>query len=345
MHSLASMVKMNKVNNNDTYWDRLVERVFQGDGSQKQTNEQPETQEEKDYQWARQTNEHLMQVFSWDRFDKKEAKFRLNYRLSRKDSLLQRFNRQVWMKAAVILLALITGALLHAILPGKKQETSYSEVTVPLGQMSQIQLPDGSVVWLNSGSVFKYPTSFDQKKREVFIDGEAFMEVAHNPKKPFVVNAPSFAVEVLGTSFNVDAYATDSYSSVTLVEGKVLLHANQEKQSQILVPGQRASIRNGKIDKLTEVDTEFYTSWKDEKIVFRQESLEEIARKMERWYNVEIQFKDESLKKLEFSGTFLKNKPVSQVLKSLSIMNDQIDFVTENRINQKNIIYIVKKNN
>ncbi|MCE4562815.1 DUF4974 domain-containing protein [Maribellus sp. CM-23] len=333
------------MNNNDTYWDRIVERVFQGDGSQNHTNEQQDTPEDKDIQWARQTNEHLKQVFSWDRFDKKEAKLRLDYRLGRKDSLLQRFNRQVWMKAAVLLLALITGALLHSIIPGKKQETSYSEVTVPPGQMSQIQLPDGSVVWLNSGSVFKYPTSFDLEKREVFIDGEAFMEVAHNPKKPFVVNAPSFAVEVLGTSFNIDAYATDSYSSVTLVEGKVLLHANQEKQTQKMVPGQSVSIHNGKIEKLTEVDTEFYTSWKDGKIVFRKEPLEEIAKKMERWYNVEIQFKDESLKKLEFSGTFLKYKPVSQVLKSLSIMSDQIDFVTENRINQKNIIYIVKKNN
>ncbi len=339
------MVKMHKVKNNDKYWDRLIERVYHGDWSENEKDKEEEFIDDKEYQWVKRTHELLKQVFNWDRFNKKEAKFRLDYRLGHKPSFFQRFNQQVWTKAAIIFLALVTGAVLHAIMPEPGQKASYSEVIVPLGQMSQIRLSDGSIVWLNSGSVFKYPASFDEKRREVFIDGEAFLEVAHNPKKPFVVNAPSFAVEVLGTAFNVEAYAADSYSSVTLVEGKVLLHANQEKQKQRMVPGQSASLHNGKIDKLREVDTDFYTSWKEGKIVFRQESLEEIAKKMERWYNVEIQFKDEELKKLEFSGTFLKYKPVEQVLKSLSIMNDQIDFVTQNRINQKNMIYIVKKNN
>ncbi|WP_430973180.1 FecR family protein [Sunxiuqinia rutila] len=326
--------------NNDNYWDRLIEGVYHGERSKKY-----DLAEEADYQWVKRTHGRLKEVFNWDQFDKKEARLRLEHRMGRKPSLLQRFNQQVWMKAAALLLALITGAVLHAIIPIKYQDANYSEVIVPPGQMSQIRLADGSVVWLNSVSVFKYPSSFDQKKREVFIDGEAFLEVAHNPKKPFVVNAPTFAVEVLGTSFNVDAYAADSKASVTLVDGEVVLHANEEKEIQRMAPGQSVSLYQGKINELTNVNTDFYTSWKEGKIVFRQEALEEIAKKMERWYNVEIQFEDEILKKMVFSGTFLKYKPVEQVLQSLSIMNDQIDFISENRINQKNIIYIVKKNN
>ena len=221
--------------------------------------------------------------------------------------------------------------------------TRFTEIKVPLGQMTQIKLSDGSNIWLNSGSVFKYPTVFDQSSREVYIEGEAFMEVAHNKRKPFIVNAKEFSIEVLGTSFNVSAYSGDNQASVTLVEGSVILSSEDKSWSKNIVPGQIAAIAKGKMPAISNVNTDFYTSWKDGKIVFRKETLEEIAKKMERWYNVEIRFKNEELKKHTFSGTFLKYKPVEQVFRSLSIMDSSIDFAVENRIDQKNIINIVKK--
>lgn len=299
-----------------------------------------------DYQWAIKLKSQLKKVFIWDLFDKKEAKRRLDSRLHKNDYPVMRLSHRIWVRAAVILIAIISGAMIHAVLSGSFRETQFTEIEVPKGQMTQIKLSDGTKIWLNSGSSFKYPTVFDHSSREVFIDGEAYMEVAKNKHKPFVVNAPNFSVAVLGTSFNVSAYSEDDHASVTLVEGSVLLRSNDKKWKTNMVPGQSASFSYGeKMPELTKVNTDFYTSWKDGKIVFRKETLNEIAKKMERWYNVEIEFKDEELKNLVFSGTFLKLKPVEQVFKSLSIMNDQVDFIVENRIDQKNIIHIIKKNN
>ncbi len=298
-----------------------------------------------DYQRVAELKQMLRKVFRWDLFDKKEAKLRLDYRIHKTGNSIVKFSRRIWMRAAVILVAVISGATLHTLILGSFEETRYTEITVPLGQMTQIRLSDGSNIWLNSGSVFKYPNEFGRASREVFIDGEAFMEVVKDKHYPFIVNAKEFSVEVLGTSFNISAYATDGYANVTLVGGAVLLQSKDNKWKTNISPGQSAMLIDGKIPEVSNVETDFFTSWKEGKIVFRNETLEEIAKRMERWYNVEIQFKDEELKKLTFSGTFLKYKPIEQVIRSLSVMNKYIDFVSENRPEQKNIIHIIKKTN
>lgn len=326
------------------YWDDLTSDLHnQDEGSATETSEEKFRKFGSDYQWAVELKSQLKKIFIWDHFDKEEARVRLAHRLSPKDHRFIRFSRQFWFRAAVILIAVISGVLLHSLISGLFEETRYTEIVVPLGQMTRINLSDGSNVWLNSGSVFKYPAEFDRSSRKVYLDGEAFMEVARNKHQPFVVNAKKFSVEVLGTSFNVLAYSGDDHASVTLVEGSVHIHSEDRKWDKTLLPGQSAELRQGNFPEIENVNTDFYTSWKEGKIIFRKEPLEEIARKMERWYNVEIRFKDEELKSLVFSGTFLKYKPVEQVFKSLSIMNSNIDFVYENRNDQKNIIYIIKK--
>jgi len=338
------MGKIVKVNDENKYWDDLTSELYnEGEVPVAKASEEKLREFGPTYQWAVELKSQLKKVFGWDLFDKKEAKLRLDYRLYKKDHRMIRFSRQVWIRAAVILVAIISGVLLHSLISGSFKETRYTEIVVPLGQMTRINLSDGSKIWLNSGSVFKYPTEFDQSSREVYIDGEAFMEVARDKHKPFIVNAKKFSAEVLGTSFNVSAYSTDVRASLTLVEGSVLLRSEDEKWSKTLIPGQIATL--GEVPEVSNINTAFYTSWKEGKIVFRKETLEEIARKMERWYNVEIRFKDEELKSLIFSGTFLKYKPVEQVFKSLSIMNDQIDFIYEDRNDQKNVIYLTRKNN
>jgi len=332
------------VSHDNQYWDELVSRLYNsGDENENKSSEDKKKESGSDYLWAVELKDRLKKVFEWDLFDKKEAKLRLDYRLRNMESSRLPFYRSWWLRAAVILIAVLSGALIHSLMTGGAQENLYSEIVVPMGQMTQVNLPDGSKVWLNSGSVFKYPTEFDRSARQVYIDGEAFMEVAKNKRKPFVVNTKKFSVEVLGTSFNVSAYSTENSANVTLVEGSVLLCPEDKKWSKNLTPGQSAMMEDGKMPEIREVNTDFYTTWKNGKIVFRKEILEEIARKLERWYNVEIKFKDESLKTLKFSGTFLKNKPIDQVFTSLSIMDGRIGFVYENHANQKDIIYIIKK--
>ncbi|HBL75793.1 MAG: hypothetical protein A2W90_04640 [Bacteroidetes bacterium GWF2_42_66] len=332
------------MDNENKHWEDLISSLHNPDN---ETSLEDFSKKDRrfsfDYQWASEIKSKLKKVFLWDSFDKKEAKHRLDHRLHRNDDLVIGLSFRVWIRAAVILIAVVSGALLHFLISGSFKETRYTEIVVPMGQMTQINLSDGSKIWLNSGSVFKYPTEFDRSSREVFIDGEAFMEVARDKHKPFVVNAEKFSVEVLGTSFNVSAYSSDDRASVTLVEGSVLLRSEDKKWNKTLLPGQSAELQQGNIPEIDDVNTDFYTSWKDGRIVFRKEKLDEIAKKMERWYNVEIRFKEDELKDLVFSGTFLKYKPVEQVFRSLSIIDDRIDFVSETHTDQKNIIYIIRK--
>ena len=326
------------------YWEDLVSDLYNSEI--KPTAPDVENSRfSHDYQWAIELKSCLKKVFLWDLFDKNKAKRRLDYQLAKNGSPTLYLFRKLWSRAAIILVAALSGALLQALLSGSFNKTLYTEVKVPLGQMTQINLSDGSKIWLNSGSVFKYPTKFDWFSREVYLDGEAYMEVAHNKLKPFTVNASKFSIKVLGTSFNVSAFSDDDEASVTLVEGAVLLNSEDKSWDTRIVPGEVATIEKGKMAEVSNVNTDFYTSWKEGKIVFKKETLEEIAKKMERWYNVEIRFKDEELKTHTFSGTFLKYKPVEQVFKSLSIMDSSIDFTVENRVSQKNIILIVNKNN
>lgn len=299
----------------------------------------------KDYQWLLKTWQQLRQVFYWYDFDKRTAKVRLEQKLQNNHEKVSfQLMKTVWFRAAVILIAIISGAFLNTLIVGTVQEKSFTEITVPPGQMTHIKLPDGSKVWLNSGSVFKYSGEFDNSSREVYIDGEAFLEVAKDTQKPFRVNTNKFSVQVLGTTFNITAYSNENKADVTLVEGLVQISSRSNHKLNRIVPGQCASIVDGNLKVITEVNTEFFTSWKEGKIVFRKETLEEIAKKLERWYNVEIRFADEDLKKLVYSGTLLKYKPVEQVFKSLILLNKDVDFVSENRIDQKNIIYIKKRN-
>lgn len=320
------------------YWEDLVASMEDPESTP------PENRNSDDYRWLVSIKKKIKQVFYWDLFDKQSAKIRLDDRL-KYDNVSPKLKifQTVWFRAAVVVISIISGAVLHSLIEEKPQ-TLYTEISVPAGQMTQIKLPDGSKVLLNSGSVLKYPTVFGNSSRDVSIDGEAFMEIAKNPKKPFRVATNKFSVEVLGTTFNITAYSSENHSNVTLIEGSVKISTDNNKKTQKIIPGQSASITDGSLTDIAQVNTQFYTSWKDGKIMFRKETLEEIAKKLERWYNVEIEFADEDLKKEIFSGTLLKYKPVEQVFKSLILLNNDVDFVSESRIDKKDIIYVKRRN-
>lgn len=252
-----------------------------------------------------------------------------------------------WIKtalkyAAIVVFAFIAGNLLKPSAPEDK-EIRYSEIAVPCGQMSQITLSDGTKIWLNSGTTLRYPEQFGENCRSVSINGEAYFEVAKIPSKPFTVNTSDIKVEVLGTLFNLSAYKEDAATSVTLVEGKVAVQNSDGKAIALLSPGQMAT-KNKKETNLNiqNVKTGFYSAWIEGKIFFDDEPLDQIAVKLERWFNVEIAFSNENLKSLRFTGTILKNKPVDQIMQALELLSP-IRFKHQVNANGKDKITIYKR--
>lgn len=252
-----------------------------------------------------------------------------------------------WIKiamkyAAIIIVAFVAGNLIRTTSPVEKT-LKFSEIHVPYGQMGQLTLSDGTEVWLNSGTTIRYPERFGEKSRSVEVKGEAFFKVAKMPDKPFTVNSTDLKIEVLGTSFNFSAYQEDSYTSVTLVEGKVAIEDNLGKTIAQLTPGQMATkTKSSNLLNIKEVKTASYSAWTDGKIFFDDERLDQIALKLERWFNVEISFDDPKLKSRRFTGTILKNKPVDQIMQALELLAP-IQFHHQINTNGKDKITIYKR--
>lgn len=245
--------------------------------------------------------------------------------------------------AAMLAVAFVSGLYVHNMLADGTLPVQYAEIEVMYGQTGHIFLFDGTEVWLNSGTKFKYPNKFNQNERSVFIEGEAYFKVAPNKKLPFKVKTDQLEVEVLGTSFNLTAYPSESTQSVFLDEGKVQINDLGGDKLGEIFPGQMAvKTDENQIIQVHNADSYFYTSWKDGKIIFSSEKLSEIAKKMERWYNVEIRFDQELLKDFSFSGTILRNKPIDQTIMAMELLAP-IRFRYEVRPNEKNLITIISK--
>lgn len=180
-------------------------------------------------------------------------------------------------------------------------------VEVPKGGHYQVNLPDGSKVWLNAASTLKYPIQFAAGKREVSLTGEAYFEVSKNPHKPFIVKSRNQEVEVLGTIFNINSYSNRQFVETTLLEGSV--NVNQQR----LVPGQRSLISNASIQILP-ANIEAAIAWKKGYFFFDNEPLANILATLSRWYNVEFDYESPSVKQLTFWGSIDKNQSLSKTL-------------------------------
>ena len=208
----------------------------------------------------------------------------------------------IWVKiAAVCLLVIGLSFLLNLFhnLNLNNQELAYNEIIVPLGEKAQVVLSDGSHVWLNSASKLRYPVKFGEISREVSLEGEAFFDVEKKHGKNFVVNTHDVKVNVLGTAFNVRCYPGDKKTQTIVVRGEVKVEEiNGTKKALIIRPNEMATLTEkvprGKevVQKpsftVTQVDPNNMVSWKDQLLVFAGESFEDLAIKMERWYNVKI---------------------------------------------------------
>lgn len=276
--------------------------------------------------------------------------------------------------AVLILMVSLSSTLTWWFMKDGEAGERMVEYTVPKGSKSSIKLPDGSVVWLNAGSKLQYATDFDKKDRTVFLSGEAHFTVVSNKNKPFKVHTSDLIVRALGTKFNVKAYPEEKTITTTLEEGIIdvqVIKGKKAGKNQIKVePNQKLvffketegevrvarreieetkkiTLINENIRVVSDVNTELYTSWKNDKWVIEGLTLKCLAPMLERRYNIAIKFSNDGVNQYKFSG-ILHNETVEQIMDVLrytapvkySIVRDSIFISTDHTV-KKNFERII----
>lgn len=222
--------------------------------------------------------------------------------------------------AAFLTLPLLIASLTLGYLYLNEPEVTeqYAEVTSAAGSVVRYELPDRSVVWLNAGSTLRYPTVFRNGNRNVELKGEAYFEVQADQKRPFYVNTPQgLSVYVYGTKFNVSAYEDDTFIEAVLEQGKVNVITPDHKTVQML-PGERLTYDKQSRELLrSEVDVYEKVAWKDGKLIFRNATLEDIFKRLDRHFNVDIQFNNRYGKEYKYRATF-RDETLPQILDYLA---------------------------
>ena len=318
--------------------NNILEKYIRGSISEEEYNElQQQIQNDSDSSvgdmlnecWQKDLNIHVMP---------RAAKERTRRQI---DEKIKKDIRRIWFKrASTIAASILIPVLIISTVYFYKEMNHYKQipniVSVNKGQRAGITLPDGTIVHLNSESKLSYTPDFNGKLREVVLEGEAFFEVTPNKEKPFIVKTSVFDVEVLGTSFNVSVYNDENIVETALMEGKVKLTMQGCPSKPVyLTPSQKfiysRSDRQGTIS-IMEGDTEL--AWKQGILAFSAEPLEEVFRKIERWYGVTMHYDKESLVNDNFTGQF---KMISiQEMMNILRMHYNLKFKIEN-----NDIYII----
>ncbi|OFY64747.1 MAG: hypothetical protein A2V64_10920 [Bacteroidetes bacterium RBG_13_43_22] len=229
---------------------------------------------------------------------------------------------RIYVKAAAILLLplLVAGGLIYGYISQRFQDVHDQEISsmiyAPLGSRVSFNLPDGTTGMLNSGSYLSYSIPFAEN-RHVQIEGEAWFEVNKNKDYPFEITAGKSKVKVLGTHFNISAYAEENYVEVVLLKGKLEFSDTGKSEKITIQPSERLIFRNGNVTKSI-TDPSKYNAWTEGKLVFRGDPMNEVVRRIERWYNVEIILADKELEKYSFRATF-QDDSLEDVLKFLAM--------------------------
>lgn len=201
-------------------------------------------------------------------------------------------------------------------LPAGREEGVYHELVIPRGGEFSLTLSDGTVVYMNADSKLRFPTRFGAGERVVELEGEAYFQVARDEASPFIVKSSRVAIRVLGTEFNVSAYAEDSVMRTTLVRGAVKISSEVSGESVVLHPGEQAALcRDNHALRVSEVDVSYAVAWKEGRLRFREKRLEEVMRIVARWYDVEVVFEDEEVKGYPFGCNFSRHATIEPLLK------------------------------
>lgn len=199
-------------------------------------------------------------------------------------------------------------------------ETSLLQLVVPYGKTGSLELSDGSKVWVNSGSRVIYPCVFAGNKREIFIDGEAYLEVARNEKKPFIVKTDLLEISVLGTSFNISGYKSDDNQTIVLAEGSVSIKEMKEKTTRIIEPNQKYTLeKQSHTTEVQQVDIFDYICWKYGFLSFKNEKLSAVLKKIERYYNVHIDHDASAIDRTTVSGKLDLKEDIKETFRIISI--------------------------
>jgi ferric-dicitrate binding protein FerR (iron transport regulator) len=243
----------------------------------------------------------------------------------------ERFIR-IFIRAAAILLFPVLGYGLY--MTSRYQSTkegqviidqSYNEVFSSVDAITKVTLPDGSNVWLNHSSSLRYPAIFRGDNRAVELKGEGYFEIAHNPSKPFIVTAGTLDIMAIGTTFNVMAYPEEDKIETSLIEGFVELNkawSFSRKTPLVKMKPTDMAVYQKSNDKFTirTIVDDRYFSWKDGKLIFNKEPIGEVASKLSRWFNVDIQIKDPKLNELTYTGTFV-DETLPQVMELMAMIS------------------------
>ena len=236
--------------------------------------------------------------------------------------------------AAILLIPIL---IYTGIVNNRKQNPAntegWAEMTAPLGTRIKFSLPDGSQGWLNSGSTLKYPLYF-ASSREVQLSGQAFFNVKHlDNSNKFVVKTKYLDVEVKGTSFDVAAYDDEDQIDVTLEQGSVLLKSTNFSTPIEMKPDEQVNynIKTQTTTKL-KVTANYFSAWKEGKLMLRNASLEELARQLSRWYNVDVNIKGDQTSEFQYRATF-EDENLDEVLRLLKI-SSQLDYKINERVKQ-----------
>ncbi|WP_316814799.1 FecR family protein [Pedobacter nyackensis] len=246
-------------------------------------------------------------------------------------SLTDADNGELASQAGIKVSKTADGQLVYELSEGKAStQMAYNTIKTPVGGQYQLNLPDGTKVWLNAASSLTFPANFNGNERKVELKGEAYFEVAKHIGKPFIVSSVSSKnvqeVKVLGTHFNINSYENESDIKTTLLEGSVQVSA--KTAVKVLQPGQQSVLDRGKFS-VQQVDANQAIDWKNGDFIFADEGIHSIMRKLERWYDIEVVYQG-NIPETGFAGEISRGKKLSEVLKVLEITN-AVHFKIEGR--------------
>ena len=251
--------------------------------------------------------------------------------------------------AGLVFAAIITGLVIWLNSttrnPGEQPvAANLHEVSTRNGTRTRINLPDGSVVWLNAGSKLVYDKNFDNEIREVTLTGEAYFDVAKNVHRPFIIHAGKMNIRVLGTLFNVKSYPGENITEASLIRGSIEVTIKDRPSEKIILkPNEKITVSNDPVEvnagtappeknepivaishlNYEKKDSTYIeTSWVENKLIFRNESFKDLAVRMERWYGVTMHFENEEVQRLRFNGSFIRIESVQQAMEALQITGD-----------------------
>lgn len=215
--------------------------------------------------------------------------------------------------AAAVILVLIVGGLYLFRFVNKSEQ--YNTILVPPGQRINLILSDNSNVWLNANTTFRYPTQFSKKNRTIFLDGEAYLDVSKNKRKPFIIKTKQGDIRVTGTSLNVEAYSKYDSFETSLFTGSVDIYRNEAKVVS-LKPNEKSTLDNDELIISNIIDTDEYL-WRKGLIVFNNKKLEDILLSLEKYFDVSIQINSKSLPQHTYTGKFRQSDGVDYALRVL----------------------------